>query len=214
VFEKVDWLAYNKALHAVPRYSRVTITKLSHNLWNTNVQNNKYYGTSDLCPCCQMKPETVNHVTQCHSPTATITREQAKTQLLNLLWKAETPQIITQHIQAGLNQWEQGDDHIYPKHSTVALNNPNHMHAFIDQKAIGWDQFLKGRISTLWWQAFTHLTTMTRPQSDKSLAWSKKLIHALWDNNKTIWLHCNSIVHGQTVEEHRQKMTDALHNQQ
>jgi hypothetical protein len=49
-FKQVDWEAYRKALASLPRTTKISITKLSHQLWNTNRQNKKYYGQPKHCP--------------------------------------------------------------------------------------------------------------------------------------------------------------------
>jgi len=41
-FLSVDWQSYHKAILSVPRSQRVSITKLSQGLWNTNEQDRKF----------------------------------------------------------------------------------------------------------------------------------------------------------------------------
>jgi len=52
-FTQIDWQAHEYAFKTSWTCKRFMYTKLVHNLLNTNVQNRRYYGTSDLCPCCQ-----------------------------------------------------------------------------------------------------------------------------------------------------------------
>ncbi len=49
---------------------RVSIMKLGHQLWNTNAQNRKFYGHSDLCPLCNQHMEDFEHIFICHSQHA------------------------------------------------------------------------------------------------------------------------------------------------
>jgi hypothetical protein len=51
-FNSIHWEAYYKALQKYPRSHRISITKLSYSLWNTNKQNHRYYGETALCPSC------------------------------------------------------------------------------------------------------------------------------------------------------------------
>jgi len=43
-FQAVHWPSYYKAIRRIPQSHRISITKLTHTLWNTNAQNQKYYG--------------------------------------------------------------------------------------------------------------------------------------------------------------------------
>jgi hypothetical protein len=53
-FNAVDWMEYEKAFLTAPISKRISITKMSHKLFNTNHQNKKYYGHSGTCPCCDL----------------------------------------------------------------------------------------------------------------------------------------------------------------
>jgi len=68
-FSTIDWGAYQAAISSLPRTLKVSITKLSYELWNTNHQNEKYYGTSSKCPWCTA-PEYLHHVFHCQSDGA------------------------------------------------------------------------------------------------------------------------------------------------
>jgi len=52
VFLDVDWTCYHKAMLDLPRPHRLSISKLSHGLWNTNEQNNKYHQQAVSSPLC------------------------------------------------------------------------------------------------------------------------------------------------------------------
>jgi ribonuclease HI len=69
-FDMVDWRNFHRALMAVPRSHRVSISKLSHGLWNTNMQNKKFYNQSSLCPTCQKEDETLSYIFSCQHETA------------------------------------------------------------------------------------------------------------------------------------------------
>jgi glutaredoxin len=103
-FDSVDWLAYKRAICKLHRSHRVSITKLSHQLWNTNKQNNRYYNHSDLCPYCKAAEETLPHVFTCKHPLATQGREEALKTAFSSLQSAGTPSILLTGIQSGLYQ--------------------------------------------------------------------------------------------------------------
>jgi hypothetical protein len=66
----VAWADFHSALQLIPRSHRVSIAKLSHQLWNTNKQNNRYYGAVDKCPICLTESESIQHVHNCQHKLA------------------------------------------------------------------------------------------------------------------------------------------------
>jgi hypothetical protein len=90
VFQDVDWTSYHKAMLDLPRPQRLSISKLSHGLWNTNEQNNKYYHQAGSCPLCTAL-ETQAHVFSCPHQAAKETRTEALATLRQTLQKAQIP---------------------------------------------------------------------------------------------------------------------------
>jgi hypothetical protein len=68
LFHQVDWGAQEYSFLRTWSCKCIAYTKLSHGLLNTNMQNKKFYGNSDLCPCCSLHPETLQHVFTFPSP--------------------------------------------------------------------------------------------------------------------------------------------------
>ncbi len=60
-FNQVDWLAHEFAFQSTWSSKRVTYTKLVHNL----LKNYRFYGKSELCPCCLLTKETMQHMFTC-----------------------------------------------------------------------------------------------------------------------------------------------------
>jgi hypothetical protein len=54
-FDIVNRGIRHRALMAVPRSHRASISKLNHGLWNTNMQNKKFYNQSSLRPICHRR---------------------------------------------------------------------------------------------------------------------------------------------------------------
>jgi hypothetical protein len=84
-FLSVDWAAHEYAFSRTWSCKRISYTKLTHKLLNTNVQNRKRYGKSDLCPCCVSTAETVANVFVCPSPCTTVFRLNQQEVLWNQL---------------------------------------------------------------------------------------------------------------------------------
>jgi hypothetical protein len=64
-FDYIDWQSFHSALKKHPWSHRISISKLSHQLWSTNVRNGKFNGQSNICPICEREMETWHHVISC-----------------------------------------------------------------------------------------------------------------------------------------------------
>jgi hypothetical protein len=82
-FHKVIWSAMHSCMSRLSRVEQIAYVKLLHGLWNTNVQNKKFYNQSSLCPVCLTEPESFLHVVTCSHPE---TMQHRSTQQL-ILWK-------------------------------------------------------------------------------------------------------------------------------
>jgi hypothetical protein len=69
-FDMINWEAYHGALRTLPHAHQISIAKLSHQLWQTNVRNHRFYQQSDKCPLCQTVSETWTHVLSCDHSVA------------------------------------------------------------------------------------------------------------------------------------------------
>jgi hypothetical protein len=92
-----------------------------------------------------------------------------------------TPQILVQAMMAGISQWEQKQTipTLQIRAPTVSSCHPNKMiisQAFAEQtREIGWENFLRGRLSNLWEEAYKSNTShLTRGKT--SLTWASEAI--------------------------------------
>jgi len=92
--QQIAWQSFFGAIRRVSRSHRISIIKLSNQLWNTNVQNQKYYDESPLCPICQLHPESFSHVFCCSHPTARDNRQESLTQLQSSLHRSTPPELL------------------------------------------------------------------------------------------------------------------------
>jgi hypothetical protein len=102
VFDQIHWDAHELAFKWHTKNSQVMITKIIHNLVNTNQQNHKYYGKSPLCPSCNLEVETLPHVLSCQSPGASKSRAQALSVLQADLTMIGTPPSVIAVITHGI----------------------------------------------------------------------------------------------------------------
>ncbi len=98
----VDWPAHEVAYRRAWSCTRITYTKLSHKLLNTNVQNHRFYGKSDRCPCCNILSETLLHVFNCLAPDILTFRHKQQTILWNNLSLIDTLSQVLDTIKCGI----------------------------------------------------------------------------------------------------------------
>ncbi len=163
-FEKVDWNAHKLAFKKHNRIHRISICKLIHGLYHTRHQDNKFYGTTDSCPCCSSASETLDHALNCPAPLVKEQRQNALSQLITNLDNLRTPQEIVAAIEHGLLAW--ASSHVNPDYAIRAPTRgsvkPTDIiltQAFHEQTSLGWNQFLRGRISKKWGSAFQTFQT-------------------------------------------------------
>jgi hypothetical protein len=103
-FSLIDWPAYQHAINKHPRCYRISITKLSHSLWNTNQQNCRYYGESSLCSSFKLVTEDTTHIYTCPQPEVVETRTAALA-IFETTMRKITPRNVFKSILAGIHQW-------------------------------------------------------------------------------------------------------------
>jgi len=208
-FQSVDWDAFYTAIRRIPRSHRISITKLSHQLWNTNLQNNKYYNQSDKCPICQSATEDFNHLFHCPHPSANNNRTEAMHHLIKTIQPC-TPPIILETLKVSLNQWTT-TGHV-PSYGGSILPAVDILHqAISNQTDIGWGAFCRGHVSRLWRTAFLLHYRPKKPQleskrSETADKWLSLLLTSAWTFSEKVWQFRNKVVHGQ-LEEFRESKT-------
>jgi len=208
-FQSVDWDAFYTTIRRTPRSHRISITKLSHQLWNTNLQNNKYYNQSNKCPICQSATEDFNHLFHCPHPSASTNRTEAMHHLIKTIQPC-TPPIILETLNVSLNQWTTtGHVHSYGGSRLPAVDILHQ--AISNQTDIGWGAFCRGHVSWLWRTAFLLHYRPKKPQleskrSETADKWLSLLLTSAWTFSEKVWQFRNKVVHGQ-LEEFRESKT-------
>jgi hypothetical protein len=186
-FLSVDWDSYHKAILSLPRNSRLSIAKLSHNLWNTNEQNSKYYNQENKCPYCTAK-ESQDHVFCCPSTAATANRTEALQTLHKTLKKYDTPPALVSLLSNMLLRVD------------ISSYDPDLCPLVAQQRSIGWAGLNRGHLSMHWRSSFTaSLPADSKRRTERAQTWCKKVIMALWEYSRTLWEARNAVVHGKTT---------------
>jgi hypothetical protein len=216
-FYAIDWEAHKMAFTHNSRTKRIGVTKLAHGLYHTNQQSNKYYGTTALCPCCGIATETLPHVFSCQSETAKQNRHEACTQLRERLTTLNTPEKITHSMIHGIFAWESCPDPARPQDTphrgSVHPIDCTLVQAYREQTEIGWEHFLRGRISLKWSRAYQLFHSKPAQEPITAAPWAKQVIIVLWEYSTNIWKFRNGVKHGHTKEEAIEKELESLRQQ-
>jgi len=207
-FSLIDWLAYQRAFQKQPRSHRISIAKLSHQLWNTNSQNHKYYGQNDLCPYCKQSSETMTHIFTCTHPEATTNRASALDTLRQSLAPI-TPSNLLDTLISGLTQWTADPTlptPLAPTEGSILPQLASLTTAFRQQSSLSWLALIRGHLAKGWATAYcaNYVPRKNKPVQQETITqlsrqWCHKLIPMMWQYGKTIWSHRNAVVHGKTT---------------
>jgi hypothetical protein len=201
-FLQVDWESYHKAIISLPRPRRLTITKLSHSLWNTNSQNQKYYGQDPNCPCCPAH-ETQGHVFLCPSPAMAEARQGAIKALRTTLDSAGTPPPLLDALLHAL----------HPSHITLPKDAPI-LAVLSTQSSLGFCSIHRGHLCQSWRDKYLHtLPSQTKQPEQKASLWCRRVIRAIWDYSLSLWAARNEVVHGHTLLQSESKAIRVLRQQ-
>jgi hypothetical protein len=107
IFQQIDWQSCAAALSCISHCQRISICKLSHKLLNRNYQSNKYYNSSDVCPCCLLQAETLTHMLTCQSLTVIENRSIQLQDMKTKLHEISTPDSLIDAIIHRISTWEQ-----------------------------------------------------------------------------------------------------------
>jgi hypothetical protein len=157
----VAWKLYEKALQDIPRSHCISIMKITHQLWNTNNQNNRYYGHSPICSLCNLVAEDVIHVYTCKSTIAhnawskgiTTCHHNIQQLLINVL----------EEIIFGLDNWL-ANPYKGSYAESLSQGETTILRAVSSQSQIGWESMLRGFFSTDWHTAFVESITKAKPK--------------------------------------------------
>ena len=198
----IDWEAQGKAFDKEPLGKRRWLTKHLCGQCGTGRQMlRRQEQTHDHCPRCDQPDEGTQHVVQCQEVSAKLTWNSAILDLQAWMFNSKTHIQFQDALLARLSCWQAGAPFskvVGPK----ALRN-----AIAAQDALGWENFLYGRITPLIadYQA-VHFSNIGCSNSGK--VWLSKFITQLWLVIWKMWQHRNHTKQqgntGQDIEDLKQ----------
>jgi hypothetical protein len=189
--DQIWWEVHESALYALTPKKRRFIQKMIHNKLPCNYRENKMYNyKSSLCTTCMSTIETQDHIFQCKGcPAREKLRKAYKLKLGIILANHHSNQACTLIIKHNVNNYLEnkkslGINTLVPDATTTLIKANN------EQIQIGWEQWIKGRISINWGtlQNYDIQTTDTGIRYDTSKKWAKELILLSWEFSHDCWL--------------------------
>ena len=149
-------------MHQYPKMFRNWVTKQVSGSYGSNHELRKMDNTLvDECPNCHYAPETSKHMTRCrHDGRRTLFLESASL-VLDCLATAQPDPTLIDMIDVYMSA--QGDKTL--SSCTPHKHSPYALLAEV-QDRLGWDNFVEGRISTLW---LTTISPFLKQASRKSI---------------------------------------------
>jgi hypothetical protein len=128
---------------------------------------------------------------------------------------ADTPQWIRQPIVHIVELWLANAPlinvtTIHKPHDITTVQRTLLYVAIQEQGRIGWDSFVRGRISTKWAEAIAARYQAEDREYFQQHNWTCRCIRSLWTLFENLWLTHNSILHGVTSPNSRPRKSKRL----
>lgn len=203
---QIDWTAHGRA-NSRHEARKVTLTKYLHNILAVGSHVHRYDIKHDhCCPTCSQPQEDQHHLYTCPDPTRGLWRATMRKAIRLKLDKMTTHETIKHIILDGIIL-----------HFSGHQPNPNqypaaYQHIVTSQNEIGWDNFLKGRLSLHFatMQEY-HIKAMGDSATIKNgTAWSTQLATMIIEQWFLLWKQRNDDRHGKDLEARIKAQTDQI----
>ena len=201
--DNIWWAIHGKGLKILSFNDRMRIQKFIHNRMATNYRQSKYCSyITDKCTMCSHSVEKEDHILKCLSPSRQGIREEWISSLRRFLMNDHTHPVVCIAIISGVQAWL--DNKAPPKIHILIPNASTHLiKAYEQQTEIGWDHFVRGRLSIQWSYLCQHYLDQHNISSTKMTSdrWGRQLISINWESVLKLWERRNIEEHGDTTEE-------------
>jgi len=200
---EINQIALKRYLLSQKKIIRASTVKLIHG-WKPTYASLCRQGRmhSPMCAQCHEHIETAAHIIICDQPLAITARHNMLDDMLHQLEKRGTPNIMLQTFDYKLSLTL---NLLYDKvtsrwtHDFVSIPYAL-LSAIKHQNLVGWDNFMKGFISTKWKDVLTQLSRESLPHS--STEWDTHLTGAAINLYRGIWEDRNKRLHGENRKDH------------
>ena len=205
--DNIWWNVHAKSLQKLELHNRIRINKFIHNHCSTNSRDHLHYKHKlEVCNMCSHSEETENHILQCPTYPRRKMRKLWIKEILDIDKKI-IPLNIRKAISLGIKGWLEKS----PINDEMIDSFSNKIQqAFRHQSRIGWDHFVRGRLSITWGILINETITKQDFDAEK---WGTKIIDINFKYLILLWEHRCLIEHGTTDEEQESKLKTKLLNE-
>jgi hypothetical protein len=211
--DNIWWEAHGKALLTFTANQRGIIHKFIHNKLPCNKTENLYYQYRPAeCYLCKNIIENQTHVIRCTSCEGrTKLRKNYIQAIRNHLESTGTNTTTIRCIMFYLNAWLCNINP--PAITEIAPDASNNLIKAIEhQNAIGWDQWVYGRISIYWGELYNYdrkysreLPLQNNQKKTTTTSWGKTINIITWNFLIEIWLFRNKMEHQSEIDPTNRK---------
>ena len=188
--QNINWTEQGKANKQLPRHKRHFISKWSSEWLATGARMVEWkLRYKDNCPYCGKPKEDTNHILHCAHDDVSKLWEEKISQLDKRLLKIKTCYRLRRAIIQELRYWRK-----CKSASNVVWYDDDLKAAIMEQRKIGWRNFLEGLISnkiTQYQQEYYEYKEDKR----KGSKWTRSVIKEGWNILHSVWLKRNEKLH-------------------
>lgn len=188
-YDKIDWQSLGKAMRGSSLYKRHFVAKHTTGHCGVGKMMRRWGFRKDgRCPRCKAPEETSLHVLECKAKSAVDEWETQIGHLENWLNSQRTNKDISNAIIYNLQKWRKAGN-IFPHH----YQDETIRAAIKEQKDIGWENFMVGRLSTKWGEAQDKYYKSIASRKT-GMRWVQNLIKIIWEVHWSVWDQRNRVL--------------------
>ena len=214
-FDRVDWPAIGLSLTKLPAPQRVRHSKLMHSWLPVQTRTARYdKSTDNICPLCNLVPETQDHLFCCQNAEALANRTNTWSQCLETIrTTGKTCRHLLDAFGANGSQFLQIPPRQTPyiTHSLPALLQSKFDAAVADQVSISWKFIFRGIIASAWGHLQEqYIHDIEKPKSRWTLeTWQRKTVTALLTFGHSLWRYRNDTKFGKDKQTASRKLRES-----
>jgi hypothetical protein len=199
--DKIWWKPLHRSTSTLTNNDLVKIQKFMYNYLPTNKRKNMNHNNhSELCEVCKLHTEDENHIMKCESEKREDIREQWIEDLETMLSKPHTPREVKECIIACITNWIKNEQ--LPEVNAIPVSLRT---VFREQMLIGWDQFIRGRITMSWSEIINNHLEERKIKNINAEQWGTDLLSINWRFVIRMWNQRNQEVLGSTETEKEER---------
>jgi hypothetical protein len=205
VFQSIEWNAFGHEAKKLNVNERTQLLKFVYGWLPIGDRRRTIDQKASIaCPSCGAEEETHDHLLQCEAPKRKVIFESFIESMREMCDKQKVKVHVTNTILAHIRAW--GENSNRP---ALPTNNTPLRRALIEQNEIGWDNCMRGWISSKF-QSIVNQDKANPLSRYELMKWTTQVVKLTWQHELSQWKARNEAVHGETKEEQYQKVRERL----